>query len=66
MHLEIGALEGRTMAVKKSVNDQALAVLETHFKSALESTALQLSVEYRDIERGSYSKFPGGTLSALP
>ena len=63
VHLQVSALAGRGDDVKATINQRALRILEKYYQASLEQLKLQLSVEFRDIERSSYAKVPEGTLS---
>lgn len=65
VHLEIALLEGRTPEVKSAVTAAVLELLRECYQPSLQTLDLQISVEMRDIERGPYAKFPGGTLTPM-
>ena len=63
VHLQVSALAGRSPDTKTALNQALLSLLEKHYHASLSRLRLQLSVEFRDLERTSYAKVPRGTLT---
>ena len=63
VHLEVALLAGKTEKVKHKTGELLLHLLGQDFEGQTPETALQITVELRDISRENYFKFPKGTLS---
>ncbi len=62
-HLEIRFIEGRTDEVREAIGKESLALLLDFFKSSVDSSRMQITVEVEDIKRNNYFKYPPGTLT---
>jgi 5-carboxymethyl-2-hydroxymuconate isomerase len=65
VHLDVRFLQGRSADVKKDIGAKALGLLREWFAGSSSALALQITVEVREIERGTYFKHPEGTLASL-
>jgi 5-carboxymethyl-2-hydroxymuconate isomerase len=54
----VSFLEGRTAPVKHEIGRRLLRHLREYYATANEISALQISVEIKDIQRPLYFKFP--------
>ena len=62
VHLDVRLLEGRTADVRRSIGGELLDLLRRLFRADDGSSALQITVEIREIRKEDYFKFPPGTL----
>ncbi len=62
VHLEIRILAGRTPEVREWMGQECLRLLERAWAASLADHDPQITVELVDMERGSYFKWPPGTL----
>ena len=62
VHLDVKMLEGRSPDVKQAVGEALLSSLKEAYIDSGDSPEPQITVQIRDIQRGSYFKYPGGTL----
>lgn len=62
VHLDVKLLEGREPPVKQALGEALVALLRDTYSEISQSLDLQITVQIRDIQRGSYFKYPGGTL----
>jgi 5-carboxymethyl-2-hydroxymuconate isomerase len=58
VHLSIGLLSGRTDEAKAALARRCLELLVEEYQPSLDSLALQITVEVRDLHRESYQKVP--------
>ncbi len=63
VHLDVRFMEGRSEELKQEIGAKLLNRLVRFFAPALDTLALQFTVEVRDIDRAAYSKYPEGTLT---
>ena len=60
-HLDVRFMAGRSAPVKQQIGQELLAVLQDEFRETL--LQIQITVEIRDIDTGTYFKYPQGTLT---
>lgn len=56
VHLTVAILSGREADVRKRISDTCLAALRQHFAPVYDHYPCDLTVEVREMERGSYGK----------
>ena len=62
VHAEVRILAGRPAETKRELGERLLEYLTGVFGPVSESLDLQITVEFGDIERDAYFKWPRGTL----
>jgi 5-carboxymethyl-2-hydroxymuconate isomerase len=56
VHLEIAIFGGRSAMTREKIGRGSLAVLERHFTAVKGGSALQITIEVRDMDREGYFK----------
>jgi 5-carboxymethyl-2-hydroxymuconate isomerase len=57
VHLEVAIMTGRTSENRKATSGALVQMLGRHFRDAMESQPLSITVEIREMEKMSYGKY---------